>query len=146
MMELMIVVVILGILVAIAIPRYGRAVERAKDKEAVADLYAIMAAEKIYKAREGTYWPNRVAGWDSESDVDIINTELGLDLKNANFTFGVGTGGTSYAAAGAYRWDSNFGVGKFSRSWRVSNRSWAPDEHTPYCEPDNCPVAVCECP
>lgn len=55
MIELMIVVVVIGILSAIAIPKFQQAIEEAKIKEAQAVLKAIRNAEKVFKAEHGNY-------------------------------------------------------------------------------------------
>ncbi len=48
LIETMSVMVILGILTSIAVPRFGRSLERAKADVAVANLRAVWAAERIY--------------------------------------------------------------------------------------------------
>lgn len=53
--ELMVVVIIIGILAALAIPRFEQAVENARVKEAESVLKSIRGAEKIFKAENGNY-------------------------------------------------------------------------------------------
>jgi prepilin-type N-terminal cleavage/methylation domain-containing protein len=55
LVELMIVVIIVGILAAVAIPMYQGATERAKASEAVAALGTIRGAMRVYYAEHGTY-------------------------------------------------------------------------------------------
>ena len=55
LVELMIVVIIVGILAAVAIPMYQGATERAKASEAVAALGTIRGALRVYYAEHGTY-------------------------------------------------------------------------------------------
>jgi type II secretion system protein G len=75
LIELMIVVVIIGILAALAIPRFTQASARAKEKEADGILKQIYTLQNAYFANNGTYAANDAAlqtvGWDS-------NTTLGL--------------------------------------------------------------------
>lgn len=55
LVELMIVVIIVGILAAVAIPMYQGATERAKASEAVAALGTIRGAMRVYYAEHATY-------------------------------------------------------------------------------------------
>ncbi|CAN5362706.1 hypothetical protein BH23GEM4_BH23GEM4_24700 [soil metagenome] len=55
LIELMIVVVIIGILAAIAIPKFGQASARAKEKEADGILKQIYTLQQAYYANNGAY-------------------------------------------------------------------------------------------
>lgn len=55
LIELMIVVVILGILAAMAVPRFQLASTRAKEKEAETTLKAVVTVQGSYYARSGHY-------------------------------------------------------------------------------------------
>lgn len=55
LIELMIVVVIIGILAALAIPRFMSATVRAKQSEAQTILKQIYTLERTYRQREGAY-------------------------------------------------------------------------------------------
>ncbi|MFQ5698655.1 MAG: type IV pilin protein [Myxococcota bacterium] len=67
LIELMIVVAIIGILAAIAIPNFMRFQLRAKTGEARVNLAAIRAAEKAYQGEFGSYVPAAAspAAWGS---------------------------------------------------------------------------------
>lgn len=54
-MELLITVLIVGILAALALPNFTKAIEKAKVKDAQTVLAAIAAAERIYRLDQGTY-------------------------------------------------------------------------------------------
>ncbi|HEX6750522.1 MAG TPA: prepilin-type N-terminal cleavage/methylation domain-containing protein [Longimicrobium sp.] len=75
LIELMIVVVIIGILAALAIPRFTQASARAKEKEADGILKQIYTLENAYYANNGTWATTdanlQTVGWDT-------NTTLGL--------------------------------------------------------------------
>ena len=82
MIELMVVVVIVGILAAIAIPIYGRYIKNARMTEATGRIGEIITAEKSYAMEHGVYTES------SAGIVDLHATE--------NFTYAVA--GTDTAA------------------------------------------------
>ena len=57
LIEIMVVVVIIGILAALAIPNYVNTREKALDKEAVAGVKLIRAADRQYYVQNETYFP-----------------------------------------------------------------------------------------
>ena len=55
LVELAVVVVIIGVLAAFAVPRFLASVERSKAAEAFNYLAAVQSAQERYHARQGTY-------------------------------------------------------------------------------------------
>jgi len=55
LLELLIIIIIIGILAAIAIPGFSKAVEKTKVKDAQAVLSAVHSAEKIYYLDQGSF-------------------------------------------------------------------------------------------
>ncbi len=55
LVELAVVVVIIGVLAAFAVPRFLASVERSKAAEAFNYLSLVQAAQERYRARQGTY-------------------------------------------------------------------------------------------
>jgi prepilin-type N-terminal cleavage/methylation domain-containing protein len=55
LIELMIVVVIIGILAALAIPRFSQASDRAKEKEADGILKQVHTMQQAYRAQHGAW-------------------------------------------------------------------------------------------
>ena len=81
LIELMVVVIIVSILAAIALPQYTRSRERTIDKQAKTILMLIRAAERNLKMGTGSYYPLAGnTGWSY--DPAVINENLNLDLVN----------------------------------------------------------------
>ena len=68
LVELAVVIVIIGILAAFAVPRFRASVERSKAAEAFNYLSAIQAAQERYHARQGIYASDK-------DDLDIKFTD-----------------------------------------------------------------------
>ena len=75
LIELMIVVVIIGILAALAIPRFSKASDRAKEKEADGILKQVYTLQQTYYAQNGAY-----AG--TVADLQKVGFEAPTTLKN----------------------------------------------------------------
>jgi prepilin-type N-terminal cleavage/methylation domain-containing protein len=77
LVELMVVIIIVGILAAIAVPLYTGYVERARVTEATSIMGAIITSQKVEKSRTAKYYP---AGPDIASfqtkGIDISDTEF----------------------------------------------------------------------
>lgn len=91
LVELMIVVIIVGILAAVAIPMYQGATERAKASEAVAALGTIRGAMRVYYAEHGTYVNANFtdgAQVTNGSVLDVSDTDLlGRYFSSECYTF-----------------------------------------------------------
>lgn len=89
LIELIVVVIIIGILAALALPGFGTSKERVLDKEAKANLALIQAAEKIYKMESSFYYPSS----GSTSVIADINTYLRVSLPSSalSWTYTVST-------------------------------------------------------
>lgn len=70
LVELAVVVVIIGVLAAFAVPRFLASVERSKAAEAFNYLASIHSSQERYHARQGTY-----AGDLSMLDIELVNPE-----------------------------------------------------------------------
>ena len=119
LIELMIVVAIIGILAAIAIPNFLRFQARAKQSEAKANLKAYYTAAKSRFAEDGTYvcglcdWtPEKNYRYDYFVDgtVDITDSVKGLKPDNSHCGKPASSGvqaGTSFTAGSAANLDSD---------------------------------------
>lgn len=74
-MELMVVVTVAGVAAAFGIPNYQKTINVAAAKDAVNNLKLIAAAQQLYLARNGSYYPS--AG---TVNVYAINTNLHLSI------------------------------------------------------------------
>jgi len=83
LVELAVVVVIIGVLAAFAVPRFMASVERSKAAEAFNYLAAVQASQERYHARQGTYA-------SSVADLDIKLS--GLKYFTAGAIVAGGTG------------------------------------------------------
>jgi len=79
----MIVVVIIGIIAAFAVPNYTRAVERAHLRDAIVQLTNIHAANQIYRAENNEYWPST----STSQDLAAINAALDLGVIANGMTY-----------------------------------------------------------
>lgn len=97
LVELIVVVIIIGILAAIGIPAYLKTQERAFDKDAVASLKLIQAAERIYHLENGFYYP---ADGSTPASRQLTNDNLKLNLPvtSPKWTYSATAAGDSSAA------------------------------------------------
>ena len=91
MIELMVVVVIVGVLAAIAIPLYGKYVKNARLTEATSRIGEIVTAAKAYALENDTPNPTWPAG--AVGVVDLAASD--------NFTYAITDGGGSNASTTA---------------------------------------------
>ena len=118
LIELMIVVAIIGILAAIAIPNFIGMQKRAKTSEAKSSLGEIRTLEEAYRAENDTYVgvPPMAAipvGLHTDNDADADNmAEIGYHPKGTTryaYTF-TGADSTSYTCQGSGSIDTDAGV------------------------------------
>lgn len=61
LLELMIVVAIIGVLAAVAIPKFANLVEKSREGATKGNISAIMAAIRIYYSDNNSKWPENIA-------------------------------------------------------------------------------------
>ena len=112
LIEIMVVVIIIGILAGLAIPNYVNTREKALDKEAVAGVKLIRAADRQYYVQNETYFPS--SGTATLAD---INGNLSIALSGATWTYSLtrlGGGGINATAVHS------------GRTWWVTNDTAEP--------------------
>lgn len=83
LVELAVVVVIIGVLAAFAVPRFRASVERSKAAEAFNYLAAVQAAQERYHARQSTY----------ADELDVLDIKLTTPKYFSIGTIGAGSTG-----------------------------------------------------
>jgi len=101
LIELMIVVVIIGILAALAIPRFMQASLKSKVSEAKPVLKQIWTAAQTYYEENGQYPPTVTDLFDNLSTWTDVGVPISTPSGKARFQYNVTTGGTDGFAAEA---------------------------------------------
>ena len=99
LIELMIVVVIIGILAALAIPRFMQASLKSKVSEAKPVLKQILIAAQAYYQESGQYPPTVNDLFDNLSTWTDLGISVDQPTGKARFQYNVTTGGTDGFAA-----------------------------------------------
>ena len=86
LIEMMIVVILMGILVSLATPSYVNTKEKALDKEAIASLRLIRAANKQYYAQRTRFYPETAV---SVTNRNAINGNLSIDLRDSFWSYNI---------------------------------------------------------
>ena len=110
LVELVVVTIVLGIIVAIAIPAYTRTRERILDKDAISSLQLIRAAETNYRMDNGAY----SASLGTNAAINL-GLRLSLVTINANWNYTVTNGGVAAANIALTATRNNNGVS--GRHW-----------------------------
>ncbi len=86
LMELIVVIIIIGILVSVMVPQYGRSRERAMDKQAKSILSSIRTAERMRWVENGTYYTPGAVSVEQINDVLSLSIVTGYDWDSYTIT------------------------------------------------------------
>jgi type IV pilus assembly protein PilA len=112
LLELLIVVAVIGILAAIAIPRYLAYQERANDLAAVQQIRVMAAAEELYMQDYGTYTTSlgNLTPYGFTQDANVTRTRTLVDKTGAPSTTAFQLTATSTKGTGkTFVWMSDNG-------------------------------------
>ena len=107
LMEIMVVVIVVGILASIALPRYSFTMERAKSAEGLEILGSVSQAQKVYQIENGNYTTN-LANLDVTFDTiqyfnapsvfdpldPVANPIASIQRSSGLYTFSINENGT----------------------------------------------------
>jgi prepilin-type N-terminal cleavage/methylation domain-containing protein len=89
LIELMIVVVIIGILAALAIPRFMTATTKSKQSEAKGLLKQIYTMQRTYRQQNNTYWGQ---GTVANAGAQFAFAQIGVEIPvTAKYTYTITT-------------------------------------------------------
>lgn len=108
LIELMIVVAIIGILAAVAIPKFANLIRQANEASCKGNLGAIRSALSIYYGSNEGIYPSSMAALTPNYMAEIPNAKPG-DGTNTNEVETVHTGSQSYNGSGDGGWWYNSG-------------------------------------
>jgi prepilin-type N-terminal cleavage/methylation domain-containing protein len=80
LIELIVVVVIVGVIAAFAVPNYRKTIDKTFERDAINQMYTLHAAEQRHFERTGSYYPTGSAN----AGLSAINTNLGLSILNTS--------------------------------------------------------------
>jgi prepilin-type N-terminal cleavage/methylation domain-containing protein len=96
LIELLIVVVIIGILAAIAIPQFASTKEKAFDATAKSDVRNAMSAQEAYFADEQTYGPGALAAGNFTTSTGIAISASAASAGGYSVTASHNSSGNTY--------------------------------------------------
>lgn len=100
LLELMVVVIIVGVIAAFAIPNYNKSIQKAHERDMLAQLTSIHAANLLYRSYAGKYW---YAAGDPQN-LAAINSALSINIiANAGTTYNyTSAGGSTFKATAVW--------------------------------------------
>lgn len=100
LLELMVVVIIVGVIAAFAIPNYNKSMQKAHERDMLAQLTSIHAANLLFRSYDGNYWSTGGVN----ADMAAINSALSINIiANSGTTYNYNSAdGTSFLATATW--------------------------------------------
>ena len=99
LLELFVVIIIVGVLATLSIQQFRPARESALSREAVSNLRLILAAERIYRMENDSFYPpSGIVNSSTAAGLTAINSELRLNLSAANWVYSIAGGINTFSA------------------------------------------------
>ncbi|MCP4633015.1 MAG: prepilin-type N-terminal cleavage/methylation domain-containing protein [candidate division Zixibacteria bacterium] len=123
LIELMIVVVIVGVLAAMALGRYLTAATRVKQAEAKGILKQLYALERAYFQEYGTYWPSDGSTITADStggnrgNFSMLSIQIEI-MDGARYSYALAGGATTFTLTATADGLDDDGVQDI---WRIDN-------------------------
>jgi len=82
LMEIMVVVLLIGIIAAFAIPSYSKSIQKSHERDMAMQLRAIYMGNIHYRVMVGNFW---ISGAPT-TDLAVINSTLGINVVSSDGT------------------------------------------------------------
>ena len=100
--EIMVTVIVVGLIAGFAVPNYSNGIKRNHERDAIAQLTALHATNKIFQAQNQSFFVG------SGLSMDQVNTGLGINLIANGKTFSYTSDGATYTATFVLSGGSSF--------------------------------------
>jgi len=87
LVELMVVIVIIGVLAAVALPKFADAINKSRASEAPNLIGQIASAEAVYQGEQETYVAIGQTDGAGGANDDLFQSSLGVNTKSTYFTY-----------------------------------------------------------
>ena len=104
LMELMVVLIVMGVIAGLAMPKYARSVESSHRKDAENQLLLVHSAQDMYASRNNNVYWGPAAGATPALKLADINQNLGLNILANGMDYDcttAGGGGDNYTCTAA---------------------------------------------